>query len=261
MEEFGVRGQLSAQLVCDDQDLRQPRPSNRVVLVETRALLRETLAYLLEKSLAGIIVEARMGIEDIQPGPACLVLLGPSLGEILSSALPRLLSTVQRTCHQTPIGAILRRSSDGKLRDLQALGLAGAVVDDAGVEIVIAAVRLMIAGVSCFPREASGPIGLAEPEVPVLAAGLAEPEVPVLAAPEAQSANRSGLARGARPESALTLRESQILSLLREGHRNKVIALELGISEATVKVHVQNIFKKLNVSNRTQVALSVIRKG
>ena len=249
MEEFGVRGQLSAQLVCDDQDLRQPRPSNRVVLVETRALLRETLAYLLEKSLAGIIVEARMGIEDIQPGPACLVLLGPSLGEILSSALPRLLSTVQRTCHQTPIGAILRRSSDGKLRDLQALGLAGAVVDDAGVEIVIAAVRLMIAGVSCFPREASGPIGLAEPEVPVLAA------------PEAQSANRSGLARGARPESALTLRESQILSLLREGHRNKVIALELGISEATVKVHVQNIFKKLNVSNRTQVALSVIRKG
>ena len=42
---------------------------------------------------------------------------------------------------------------------------------------------------------------------------------------------------------------------LRSGHQNKIIAYELGISESTVKVHLRNIMKKLNASNRTQVAL------
>ena len=46
-----------------------------------------------------------------------------------------------------------------------------------------------------------------------------------------------------------------MLRSLRSGHQNKIIAHELGISESTVKVHLRNIMKKLNASNRTQVAL------
>jgi DNA-binding NarL/FixJ family response regulator len=50
-------------------------------------------------------------------------------------------------------------------------------------------------------------------------------------------------------------RQLQVLERLNEGKQNKVIANELGMSEATVKVHMRNMMKKLNVLNRTQLVL------
>lgn len=50
----------------------------------------------------------------------------------------------------------------------------------------------------------------------------------------------------------LTVRERQILMLLGEGHQNKVTAHRLGLSEATVKFHLRNIYRKLKAQNRTQ---------
>jgi DNA-binding NarL/FixJ family response regulator len=54
----------------------------------------------------------------------------------------------------------------------------------------------------------------------------------------------------------LTPSEQRVLDLLKEGKANKVIARELGIEEATVKVHVRRIMKKLHAANRTQAALA-----
>lgn len=56
-------------------------------------------------------------------------------------------------------------------------------------------------------------------------------------------------------ESNLTSREVEVLELIAEGMINKEIAKQLYISEKTVKNHVSNIFKKLNVSDRTQAAI------
>jgi DNA-binding NarL/FixJ family response regulator len=53
----------------------------------------------------------------------------------------------------------------------------------------------------------------------------------------------------------LTARESEILALLAKGMPNKRIALDLGISEKTVKAHVTSIFNSLGVTDRTQAAL------
>lgn len=53
----------------------------------------------------------------------------------------------------------------------------------------------------------------------------------------------------------LTSREIQVLELIAEGMINKEIARQLYISEKTVKNHVSNIFKKLDVSDRTQAAI------
>jgi two-component system, NarL family, nitrate/nitrite response regulator NarL len=50
----------------------------------------------------------------------------------------------------------------------------------------------------------------------------------------------------------LTPRERDILRLLREGLPNKVIASRLDVSEVTVKSHLGNVFRKLNVQNRLQ---------
>jgi DNA-binding NarL/FixJ family response regulator len=53
----------------------------------------------------------------------------------------------------------------------------------------------------------------------------------------------------------LTLRELSVIDLLREGKPNKLIAVQLEMQENTVKVHVRNILKKLNATNRTHAAL------
>jgi two-component system nitrate/nitrite response regulator NarL len=50
-------------------------------------------------------------------------------------------------------------------------------------------------------------------------------------------------------------READMLRYLVRGASNKVIARELGITEATVKVHLKGVFRKLRVLNRTQAAL------
>lgn len=56
-------------------------------------------------------------------------------------------------------------------------------------------------------------------------------------------------------ENRLTKREIEVLKLIAEGMLNKEIAKALYISEKTVKNHISNIFKKLNVSDRTQAAI------
>ncbi len=53
----------------------------------------------------------------------------------------------------------------------------------------------------------------------------------------------------------LSARETEILSCLREGAPNKVIARELDITEATIKVHVKAILRKIGAANRTQAAM------
>lgn len=54
----------------------------------------------------------------------------------------------------------------------------------------------------------------------------------------------------------LTSRQMEVLGLIGQGHPNKIIADQLQISEQTVKIHVNQIFKELRVFNRTQAVLA-----
>jgi DNA-binding NarL/FixJ family response regulator len=53
----------------------------------------------------------------------------------------------------------------------------------------------------------------------------------------------------------LSEREKEVLGLIAKGYSNKEIAKELFLSEKTVKNHVSNIFKKINVTDRTKAAI------
>ena len=56
-------------------------------------------------------------------------------------------------------------------------------------------------------------------------------------------------------EFRLTSRQKEVLALIANGHPNKIIADQLSISEQTVKIHINQIFRELKVFNRTQAVL------
>jgi len=59
----------------------------------------------------------------------------------------------------------------------------------------------------------------------------------------------------------LTSREMAVLELIVRGQSNKEIAASLGISEATVKSHINSILSKLGVTDRTQAATTALQRG
>jgi DNA-binding NarL/FixJ family response regulator len=61
--------------------------------------------------------------------------------------------------------------------------------------------------------------------------------------------------------SELTTREQAVLAILVEGKSNAAIGRELGITESTVKAHVNNILGKLGVRQRTEAAAVAVRRG
>jgi two-component system, NarL family, response regulator LiaR len=65
----------------------------------------------------------------------------------------------------------------------------------------------------------------------------------------------------AEPLDQLTGREREVLTLIAGGRSNKRIALELGISEKTVKAHVGHVLAKLGVTDRTQAAVLAVQEG
>lgn len=78
--------------------------------------------------------------------------------------------------------------------------------------------------------------------------------LPEWAAPPASPPSRN-------PRPILSMREQEILRGLVDGHPNKVIARELAITEATVKVHMKALLRKIQTTNRTQTAIWAVNNG
>ena len=74
------------------------------------------------------------------------------------------------------------------------------------------------------------------------------------------SSSQSGNGKG-RERSPLSTREREIVALVAQGYKNKEMAEKMFISEQTVKNHLHNIFDKLGVSDRLELALYAIHKG
>ncbi len=64
-----------------------------------------------------------------------------------------------------------------------------------------------------------------------------------------------------RSNDTLSDREIEVLQLIAGGAANKQIAVDLSISESTVKTHVANIFQKLDVSHRTEAVTQALQRG
>ena len=78
---------------------------------------------------------------------------------------------------------------------------------------------------------------------------------PVALAGRRSTAIRAVVSDSTEPRLPLSSREKEVLDCLGLGAPNKLIARKLGMAEATVKVHIKSVLRKIEVSNRTQAAI------
>jgi DNA-binding NarL/FixJ family response regulator len=116
-----------------------------------------------------------------------------------------------------------------------AAGAAGFIPKASSNEVMLSALRLVLAGGRYLPAE-------------VLARGESAAPAPATAASTLE-------------DLGLSPRQLEVLKLIALGKPNKIICSELGLAERTVKAHVTEVLRALGVSSRTQAALAAARLG
>lgn len=211
----------------------------RILLIDDHTLLRSGIRLLLEKQPDfEIVAEAGDGTEGIKrahqhkPDVVLLDLNMPGLSG---------LETLQLLVQDNPDTAVIILTVSEEAAELaQALrdGAKGYLIKNIEGDALAAAIR----------RAADGDAVID----PSMTAKLV-----------AQFRNQPQAAPAAAPteRDKLTTREREIVQCLARGESNKEIARHLDVAESTVKIHVQNILKKLNLSSRVQVAVYAVEHG
>ncbi len=188
----------------------------------TRARLRDIIA-----SAHGLELIGGSGGSGTAPD---VVILDPEPAGIGDSRSP---ASLPASSSRTRI--LTDRLSEEWARELLGTRAAGAIGRSARPAEIIAAIESVAAGLIVFS--------------PDLLAG---------APPESSKARKS--LPGALQD-PLTPRELDVLRMLADGLSNKQVALQLHISEHTVKYHLSSVFGKLGVSSRTEAVMAGIQRG
>jgi DNA-binding NarL/FixJ family response regulator len=206
----------------------------RVLVVDDHAVVREGLRSFLDLQdgieIAGEAGDGREAVEAaerLQPDVVLMDLVMPGVDGLEAMRLLRA---------RVPDARVIVLTSfldDDKLLPALRAGAAGYLLKNAKPKELTDAVRSAHAGEAVID--------------PVVAARLVE----VL--------GRDG--GGDDPLASLTPREREVLALIGHGYANKRIALELGVSDKTVKTHVGHLIAKLGVDDRTQAAVIAVRAG
>lgn len=221
-------GLLSALLASSGP----PPERARLCLFDERRLTRDVLAEWL--TLAGH--EYEVSAHDAPEAGVCagadvavIHLAGRDVG---AAPVAEGIERLREAAPDLPIAILTDREDEAHLREALALGVRGYVPTSYDREVMLGAIRLLHVGGVFVPA-------------PLLSMSAAPGAMP---SPELVP----GDAPSALP--GLSERQGQVLGLIAEGHPNKIIAHELGLKEATVKMHVRLVMRKLGVTNRTQAA-------
>lgn len=219
-------------------DMDAPSTPISVLLVDDHNLFRSGIRSLLQRHADfSVVGEAADGVEGVkrakqlQPDVVLLDLNMPGISG---------LQTLQLILQDCPKTAVIMLTVSEDAEDLTVALKAGArgyLVKNIETDFLVRAIR----------RAASGEAVVAETMTAKLIAQL-----------------QGGASQRVEPPSELdklTPREKEILACLARGESNKGIARTLNVAESTVKIHVQNILKKLNLSSRVQAAVFAVEHG
>ena len=216
----------------------------RLVIVDDHHLLRRGFRSLLagepDLEVVGEASNGREAIELCRRLRPDFVLMDVRMPEMDGLAATR---ELKRELPDTAVLIMTMHENMDYLLEALDAGAAGYVLKDSPAERLISAVRRTLKGESPLNQELAAQ----------LLRRLAEERKsePAPKQPEPRESLRE----------PLTPRELEVLGLLATGRTNQQIAQTLVISKGTVKVHVERIIRKLNVSDRTQAAVRAIEMG
>ena len=209
-------------------------PQIRIVLIDDHTLFRSGIKALLARQEDfEVIGEASDGlsgvklVEQQQPDVVLLDLDMPVMNG--REALAQILSSRP---DQTVVMLTVSEDSED-LTECMRLGARGFLLKNINAEFLVDAIKKAANGDNVFSPEMTARLvqSLISPNTPQPAGAL----------------------------DTLTPREMEILGHLAAGHSNKVIARKLDLAESTIKVHVQSILRKLELSSRVQAAVYAVQ--
>lgn len=204
-----------------------------VLIADDHPLIREGLSKILSLNEdIKIIGEARDGREAVKmtmkthPDVVLMDINMPHMNGIEAARV------IKSELPQTGIIALTIHDDQEYIDEMIESGVSGFLLKDVEPETLVQSVREVSKGKSLFEEDHRG---------------------------KKTADRKTYLKRDGLEE--LTRRELDVLQLIAKGMCNKDIAESLFISEKTVKNHLTNIFRKINVDDRTQAALFAIKKG
>ena len=215
-----------------------PKPI-RILLVDDHALFRSGVRALLKRQPdievvgeAGDALEGAKRASALEPDVVLLDLHMPGMSgrealRLLRDGLP-----------ETRVIMLTVSEDSEDLLDTLRAGAAGYLLKNIDADYLVESIRRAARGESVLSPQMTGK----------LVSGL-----------KSMAKGDSGAAD--EPADRLTPRELQILRCLARGGSNKDIARELGLAESTVKIHVQHILRKLDLSSRVQAAVYAVEQG
>jgi len=216
--------------------------SIRILIADDHPIVRDGLRKLLSlEDDFEVVGEANDGrevlelVQDQEPDILLLDLRMPNLDGLAT------LQAMQQTGKHTK--TIILTASEDKNEFVQAmkLGCSGIVLKQTAPELIVKSIRKVYAGEIWLDSHTTAA---------VMRQFATAADAPI----------NGGSAR-ARERSPLSQREREIVQLVAQGYKNKEMAEKMFISEQTVKNHLHNIFDKLGVSDRLELALYAIHKG
>lgn len=208
-----------------------------IVIADDHDLSRAGVRSMLEgENDLHIVGEATNGVEalnlcqQLQPNLALLDVRMPEMDGLQATR------AIKQTCPETSVIIVTMHENAEYLLAAIRAGAAGYMLKDTGRREFLAAIRKVLRGESFLNME--------------LTQRLLQ-----------QMANETIIKEKSLLPEPLTPREHEVLKLLAQGKTNRLIAEDLVISPLTVKVHVQRILAKLDVSDRTQAAVRAIELG
>jgi DNA-binding NarL/FixJ family response regulator len=215
----------------------------RIVIADDHPIVRDGLKKLLlledDFDIVGEAGDGREVLEkvhELDPDVLLLDLRMPNLDGLAT------LQALQQSSKRTRV--IVLTASEDKNEFVQAmkLGCSGIVLKQTAPDLIVKSIRKVNAGEIWLDSHTTAAV------MRQFSTGF--------------EANGTSTVNGkTRERSPLSTREREIVALVAQGYKNKEMAEKMFISEQTVKNHLHNIFDKLGVSDRLELALYAIHKG
>jgi two-component system nitrate/nitrite response regulator NarL len=215
-----------------------PTSRVRIVLADDHQMFRDALRRLLEAEPDLVVVgEAGDGEEAV----ALTLQYEPDI-LLLDVAMPhangmQVLEQIAAASKATRVIMVTGTVEENELRQALRLGARGFVLKESGAVQLLESIRIVHGGEYFVGRECMADL---------------------VSAVRSRSVAIDGKIPRQKADFGLTARERQIVSAVVNAYQNKEIAEKFAISEKTVKHHLTNIFNKVGVSNRLELALFAV---